>query len=244
MYKRQSRDLVALLGVSSETKEGKLGLLVCHVYRNSPAEKLGIRPGDILLSVRKAGDDHPIEFFTSEVGSERYYGGRFFGGSSFDMWRSRRNFITWVLTKIGPGQKVILTYLHKEKDKYTRCCREIVLEEGPEDFESTERKKIGLLGIVVRNLTYEVRDALKLPEDFPGVIISSVERGSKADIHRLSAYQIITHVNNEPVRSVGHFEKVVRSAVKGREKKIYLRVWTIGESSIISIDLSRPSGSE
>jgi len=241
-FQRVNRNLMELLGLLDRTKEGSIGLLVCHVYRSSPARRLGIRPGDILLSVRKVEEDRPIEFVARRAdrwsSSWSWMYGRSTSGDR--LWRSRRNYLTEILTKIGAGSEVELIYLHRENGTYRKRTARLVLEKGPEDYDTTERRKIKSLGITVRNLTYEVREVLRLKEDFPGVVISAVERGGKADVRRLAPYEIITHVDNAPVKDVEEFERAVNEALKQKKKQIFLRIWTIGEGRVVSIDLQSP----
>jgi len=66
------------------------------------------------------------------------------------------------------------------------------------------------LGLTVRNLTYEVRRYFQKSADDPGVIISKVEPGSKASVSGIKPYEIITHVNDVPIRSAKEFETLIQ----------------------------------
>jgi len=88
------------------------------------------------------------------------------------------------------------------------------------------------MGLTLRDLTYEVRRYFQRKDDEPGVIISKIEQGSKASTSGLKPYEIITHVNDQPVRTVKEFQKLtdnqtelrlsVKRMAKGRQVKIIL----------------------
>jgi S1-C subfamily serine protease len=82
----------------------------------------------------------------------------------------------------------------------------------------------------VRNLTYEVRRYFQKAPGEGGVIVSKIEPGSKAAVSGIKPYEIITHVNDQPVGNVKDFEKLiagqgelrlsVKRMTKGRVVKI------------------------
>ena len=61
-FQHVDRPLMELKGLLDATREGRIGLIVVHVYRTSPAAALGIAPGDVLLRVIEEGTDRPVEF--------------------------------------------------------------------------------------------------------------------------------------------------------------------------------------
>jgi serine protease Do len=75
-------------------------------------------------------------------------------------------------------------------------------------------------------VTYEVRRYLQRKADEPGVVVSKVEPGGRAGVAGVRPYELITHVNDQPVNNVGEFEKLtaasgelklsVRRMAKGR----------------------------
>ncbi len=61
----------------------------------------------------------------------------------------------------------------------------------------------------VKAMTYEVRRYFQKAPNDPGVIVSKVEPGSKASVSGLKPYEIITHINDEPITSPKAFEKAI-----------------------------------
>ncbi|MCX7766111.1 MAG: PDZ domain-containing protein, partial [Candidatus Sumerlaeia bacterium] len=60
-YVPMTRELAKNLKVEKFTKDGEIGLLVNLIYKGSPAEKIGLKVDDIVLSVRKPEDRYPLE---------------------------------------------------------------------------------------------------------------------------------------------------------------------------------------
>ncbi len=105
--------------------------------------------------------------------------------------------------------------------------------ESPAYFDSAPRFKSKPLGLTARNLTYEVRRYFQKKDDEPGVILSNIEAGSKASVAGLKPYEIITAVNEKPVKDVKEFEAAVTSG--GDELR--LNVLRMIKTRIVKISL-------
>ena len=80
---------------------------------------------------------------------------------------------------------------------------------APVHYESATRFKAESIGITVKNITYEVRRYLQRKLEEPGVIVSKVETGGRASIAGVKPYEVITHVNDQPVATVKEFEQAI-----------------------------------
>ncbi|MDR3077556.1 MAG: hypothetical protein LBV15_02185, partial [Planctomycetota bacterium] len=60
-YQSLDSNLARLLSASAETRGGRIGLLVTHVYPGFPAAELGLREHDILLRLFIEGTGEPVE---------------------------------------------------------------------------------------------------------------------------------------------------------------------------------------
>jgi serine protease Do len=97
------------------------------------------------------------------------------------------------------------------------------------------------MGITVRNLTYELRRYFQKTEDQPGVIVSKLEPGGKASVAGIKPFEIVTHINGQPVKSVDDFKKLtsgpgelkmsINRMTKGRQVKITLPAATSNPAS-------------
>ena len=215
--------------VQAQTRKGEKGLRVTLVYKDSPAAKAGLVEGDILLEILEEGKTTPIELPS---------GGR--GESAWsDMRRnnsgmpSRSNYLTRLLTRIGPGAKVTLAYLHGTEKK----TRDFTLEWAPYDFESADKYKDEKTGLTAKNLTYDVRALLRLADDQPGVIVARIEDGEKADIARIGVLQIITAINGKPVRTIDEYRQAM-TAIQGAETggTAVMTVLWMGKSNMVKIE--------
>ena len=84
--------------------------------------------------------------------------------------------------------------------------------QGPSHFEAAAQHKSESFGLTARDLTFEVRRYFQKTPDEPGVIISAIEPGEPAAVAGLRPYEIITHVDDEPVHSVEALETALSEA--------------------------------
>ncbi len=210
-------ELARLNDVSHLTNDGKTGAIVAYVYPESPAARAGIEAGDIVIRIRAAGRPKPIEV---TGGGESLHG--FFDDLPDELrdqfrdempgsqpWPSADNALNRALTELGFGKPFTLVTVRGGEVREL----DMVVEQGPQYFEAAPLFEDKDLGLTVKNLTYEARRYFRLSEDDPGVVIAKVERGRKAAVGGLHAYEILTHVNGTAVHDVHAFEK----ALEGRE---------------------------
>ena len=190
--------LARALDAETATRGGARGLLVTDVYDASPATRNGIKPGDILLSISLQGFAEEIDL-AAPAGGE----GRRFDGQGRP-WRPTVNYLTTLLTQIGPGREARLRLLQGRKENTLG----FTVEKAPDDFDNADQFQETSIGLTVRELTYEVRKVLRLPADAPGVVVSQVQSGSKAAVAQISALR--DHLQRQ--RPAGHDAQRVRAA--------------------------------
>ncbi len=95
---------------------------------------------------------------------------------------------------------------------------ELVSAEGPEKHEPGTASEFGLY---VKDLSPDLAKELGLDAD-NGVVISSVQPGSRADEAGLRARDVILEVNREAVKDVSSYQRAMQSA--GKEKIVLLLV--------------------
>jgi serine protease Do len=160
----------------------KNGVLVQEVQPGGPADKGGIKPGDIITSVDgrdiKDGDD-----LVNEIASRR-------PGSSLRLGFLRN------------GKPQDATVAVGDRDKVFAEMNNPQAPANPEPGSDVGETK---LGIVVRDASPAVQAKIKSS----GVVIQSVRTGSFGDLQGLEPGLVITHVNRQPTGTRDQFDGVV-----------------------------------
>jgi serine protease Do len=159
----------------------KNGVLVQQVQPNGPADKAGIKPGDIITTIDgrqiKDGDD-----LVNEIASRR-------PGSSIRLGFMREGKLSDATVTIGDRDKVFADMGLQQNIP--------IPDEGANPGESK-------LGIVVRDVPPEM--AAKIHH--PGVIVQSVRTGSFADLQGLEPGLVIIRINKQPTGNRDQFNAV------------------------------------
>jgi len=237
-------ELAKQLNIEKETKDGSIGLLVTRVYAGSPAEKMGILNGDVLLRVHTSKRPEPIElkadressFYSrfSWMSSMPYEAMEEYGGTT-RRWPVRRNYLTMLLQSIGEGETVSLDYLHQGEP----VSKDYTIELAPQDFASANKYKNNEIGLTVKDITYEVRAALRLEQDKQAVVVAKVERGSPAEVANIQPFELITSIDGKPVGSAEAFEKTIKSAIGEGKTSVRLGIEYLGKSRLADLDLKQ-----
>lgn len=232
-------DLARENNVIDQTRGGASGGMVTYVYPDSPAAKAGIEMGDIILRVHVEGQPKPIEV---QLAGDFGFGSMMeqFWESIDQMpeeymdqmpkpWGSVENPLVRALTDVGFGTAFKAEVFRNGKVELI----DFEVEQGPAHYDSAKRFKSEAAGLTVRDLTYEVRRFFQLKDEDPGVVISKVERGEKAAVAGLKMYEIITAVNDTPVKSAADFEKAIAG---GGEFRVNVKRRTTGRIVKIKLD--------
>jgi hypothetical protein len=249
-YTRLSKEMVKQMGVRSQTKDGRIGLMINRVYAGSPAARLGLVEGDVLLKITVPEAPWPIELTPGERES--------FDVPDFDEedipkefeamglrmprgrpWPSRENSLTRMLADIGAGTSVKLNYIHAGQTTE----EEFVIEQAPRDMLSAAKYKSEKLGLTVKDLTYEVRAALRLREDEAGVIVSQIEQGTPAAMARINAYELIRAVDGVQVENVEAFERLITEAQQANKTSVRLTVEWMGKTRLADLNFEAKGAS-
>ena len=222
--------------VAHLTNDGRTGALVTHVYPESPAGKAGIEAGDVLVRVHVPDRPKPMEVTVerSQFGDQPFPWDQYdqLPEQYFDQvpqpWPPAENTVVRMLTDLGFGKTFTAEFARGGKG----LEKQFTVEQSPAHYDSAERYKSDPLGVTVRNLTYEVRRYFQRGEEEPGVIISKIEMGSKASTAGLKPFEMVTHVNDVPVKNVKEFAEQVKGQkdlrlsikrmTKGRQVKVKL----------------------
>lgn len=183
------------------------GAAITGVQPKSPAEKAGLRAGDIVTAVNgePVADDNALRLRISRSAP----------GSTVKLTVQRpegETFLNVTLDRFPEGGGVA------NEDS----------EDGPSGGTASP-----LEGVSVNDLTSEISGELQLPEGTRGVVVARVTQGSAASEAGLRRGDVITQVNRRPVTSVREFEGAIG---RGGREPILLLVYRGGGSRFVVID--------
>jgi serine protease Do len=192
--------LARQLGVDPGTK----GVVAGEILPGSPAEKAGLKPGDVITSFDgEKVQDTPsfrLRVATSEVAKSYELG----------YLRDGKSRTTTIVP--APADKVVFDVEREDAEK------------GGTKKAETAKTAISDFGLEVQPLTKELADQLGLPASSKGVVISSVKDGSPASEAGLREGDVITKVVRnrriQPVTSVQEFQD---AASKTNELAVYVQ---------------------
>jgi serine protease Do len=176
------------LGLGAETK----GVLIGDVFKGQPADKSGIKRGDIVVAVDNKAVESPNEL---------------------------RNAIAAIhpgmkvpLEVLRNGKKqtvtVTLTGRDNKKTGSLSSSTDGASEEGTTDLSEK-------LGIKVDAVTAQMYEELGLDQSIKGVVVQEVDPSSMAAQQGLQQNDVIIEVNRQPVKSVKEFKTAVKSLKPG-----------------------------
>jgi len=232
-------ELAQANGVSHLTDNGASGALVADVYLGSPAEGAGITPGLILLDLQADDNPQPLKVKVSADDSG-------FMSSLLDRlgeedmqgeivlprpWPPANNSVTRLLTDWGIGAHYRARFFYNGGT----ITKDLIVAPSPPHYDSAASYRSEVLGLSVRDLTYEVRRHFQRTEDDPGVIISQVDPDGRAAAAGLQLYEVVSHVNGQAVATVKGFERLIAN-----QRQLRLFIQRMARSRLVRIDLSQP----
>jgi serine protease Do len=163
------------------------GALVGEVEANSPAQKAGLKTGDIILEVnnRSVDDANQLRNIVSSMQPD--------SNVTLKIWRDG-------------AQRTLPVTLGELNPEEARNRRG-----NPDDKDAAE----ALDGVAVENLTPQVARGLNLPAGAAGVVVSEVRPSSAAARAGLKQGDVIQEVNRRSVKNAAEFEAAVRNAKDG-----------------------------
>jgi hypothetical protein len=229
-----SKDLAESLGCRKEAKDGAIGMMVNQIYPDSPAERIGLQMGDVLLSLELPERDQPVLLAMPRGRGQGETGGDGQGASRAP-WPSQNNFLNGVLTLIGEQTQLELSYWRDGKMHKANFDIEL----APPDQDTAAQFKDEQVGITVKEITYEVRAALRLKPEDAGVVVSKVESGTPAGRARINPNEIIQAVDGERIDSPAKFEAIVQRAQEQKKDQLRLTVVDRGRSRFADLKFTQ-----
>lgn len=158
------------------------GALVGDVVADGPAEKSGIKPGDVVLEFNKQRikkmRDLPKVVADTEVGK-----------------------VVDVLVLRKGEEQILKVEIGRLEDGEKRMAEAEIDDENADADDKTKTTEV--LGLTLLELTDTVREDESIGEDVKGVLITAVAAGSHAEDKEIKAGEIIIEVGQEAVKTPG-----------------------------------------
>ena len=174
------------------------GAIVAQVTPGSPAAAAGLKSGDVIEKLNGAIIDNG--------GTLQLDVAQMTPGTRIQLGILRN----------GTPQTVALTL-----GEYNKKAEEVASNGTPGETQSG-----GKLGLGMADLTPDLRQQLRLPEDVKGAAIQSVRPGSAADDAGLQPGDVIVEVNRHATESANAVVSSVRALPNGKD--VLLLVWSGG----------------
>ncbi len=173
------------------------GALVSGVMKDSPAEKAGIRQGDVILQ---------------------------YNGKVVEDTGHLRNMVSQ--TQIGASVKVKL-FRNKKEIETDVVIAELpkklaeTSSRGEEPEENGDEESNSLAGLVVRELSPDLARRFGFDENEKGVVVIKVESGSRVFEAGIRPGDIVLQVNQKNVTSLEDYKKIA-AKIKAKERTLLL----------------------
>ncbi len=195
-----------------EKLEKPEGALVASVSEGSPADKAGIKAGDIILE---------------------------FDGKKVDTMRRLPKLVAQtevgkrVLLKIWRGQKLI-----SKKVLLGRLeSSEEFKAENPEEADTSKYVKVEDLKISVRDLNKNDILERKLPKNTSGVVVTEIFNGSP--LLFVSVNDVIVEIQKKKITNSKQFLNIIKKALEKKETTLYLAIYnSSNQRSYITVKLN------
>jgi len=186
------------------------GALVTDVVAGSPAEKAGLKTGDVIVEYNGKDVDHmrALPRLVAETNSGTTV--------ALKVWRS------------GKMESVNVRIGSSPEDKQ-------VASAGGDNGSGTPAST-GELGLLLATITPELRERYGLPDDAQGVVVLRVKRGSPAAQKGLRPGDVIKRVGDTPVSDPSEVASAIKS--RGGKGNVLMLVARKGNDRFVALRLS------
>jgi serine protease Do len=173
------------------------GALVGDVVTNTPAQKAGIKSGDVITEIdgKKVADANSLRLMVSDL--------------------TPGTKVTVKLLRDGREKTVTLALAELSEQPGKSGG-------GQKGSGSANPKMDALDGVTVADLDQQIRDQLTFPDSLQGVIVTDVDQNSNAADAGLQRNDVIVEINRQPVSDANGAVKLCKQAKGAR---ILLKIW-------------------
>lgn len=209
---------VKIQGVSEEIADSMgmkkpIGALVLEVSKDSPADKAGIRAGDIITEFD--GQEINEMRFLPRIVAETEIGKK----TSVKFWRNNAEKTASIT--IG------------ELDEKIEQADSSESKKGKNSTGNGEGESVA--GMNLSEITPQIRSRLRLDGKVTGLIVLDVTYGSEAAHKGIKRGDVITAANNQEVKTVSELKKIFDSAKKAGRNYVLIKISRSGGEAFIPL---------
>ncbi len=192
------------------------GVIVSAVQKDGPAEKAGVRAGDIIRRVDGTEISDNLDL-VSKIAS-RMPGER----------------VKLEIFRAGKTLRLNAVLEDRQAGLDARFNRQDESESLPEEREEPEPRISSGLGLTFENLSSRMRREMRLDDDVRGVLVTDAEFNSEAFRKGVQPGMIVAAINDEPIENVSDWTSIMEelSSVPGRPIKLDVLIVQAGRESI------------
>lgn len=188
--------------------EAQHGIIVGKVTADSPAEKAGLKEGDVIHSYNGKPLRNWSQFRT-DVGMSS-------PGTEFELGVNR------------DGEELQL------KVTLGELPQEMAVNQRPDNERSLDKQ----LGFKAQELTPQIAQQLNLEPSQNGIVVTEVTRGSNAQKQGLRRGDVIIEVDRKPIEGLRDFRSAIQDIAEGDDDVVLVRVLRNDNKQYIAFELN------
>lgn len=188
------------------------GALVTQVSEGTPADKAGIKPGDVIVKFNgaKITDNRNLSLLVSQTppGSKA----------------------TVSIVRDGEERKLEVTLAELPDDLFAQ------MRPGGRGGPRGPSPSNALQGVEVSDITSEFRQQFNIPDDIKGALVTGVRPGTAAARKGIRPGDVILGIDRQPVNNADDAIQLSRAA---EGDKMLLRIWSGGSIRYVVVDIQK-----
>lgn len=192
------------------------GALVSSTVKESPAEKAGVKTGDVIIlfdgrdieSVRTL----PRIVAETDISSD----------VTMTVWRDGKK--KKIAVRIG-DLEMAEDLEREEKEEPDTAEKETPISDT----------QLSDLGLSVATLSHDLRKDFKIADDVDGVVITAIDKSSEAGRKRLKIGDVILQANQQEVTRASQLESIIAKGKKEGKKNALLLIYQEGASRFVAL---------
>ena len=190
-------DIAKSLGLKNED-----GVLISMVNPGEPAEKGGMKAGDVILEFngKKIKDVKSLQRTVADSSVE--------SKASVKVWRNKK--IKTLTVKLG------------ELEKFNEAAKD---DDKENDEVQTNEVELDDIGLRLAGLNSETRQRYNIPKNVNGVVITAVKRDSFASKAGLNVGGVISQISQKEVKKPKDAKKILEDSLKDSLESVLLQVY-------------------